>query len=612
MPAENSSYPPIADYALISDCRAVGLVSSTGSIDWCCMPRIDLGSSFGRLLDWQKGGYCSVEPVDGEETTLFRRYLEGTLVLETTFRNSGGEARLFDCFAIGSGEGREPQCRLLRVIEGVRGRMDLILRVSPRFDYGEVKPWLRHHGMHVYSATGGNDALVISGDLDLTMVDRHDLEGKFLVRAGQRVRVSIAYVEPHRIEAVTPQPTDPEKLDGDLEHTVRWWREWSSQARLESPDAPGAVRSAIVLKALTNADTGAIAAAATTSLPESPGGPRNWDYRYAWIRDATFSVRSLAAIGCRKEADAFRDFIERSSAGGGKDLQIMYGVGGERRVTEVTLDHLEGYRGARPVRVGNAAARQLQLDVYGELVEHTWRWHQRGRSPDDDYWRFLLDIIETTAERWQEPDHGIWEMRDEPRHFVHSKVMCWVAFDRGIRLAEECLRKAPVKRWSKARDEIREAIESEGYDEDRGTFVQSFGSKELDAALLLIPSFEFIAYGDERMIRTTDAIREKLDAGGLLLRYRPCTDTEGNLEGVEGAFLPCSFWLAECLARQGRIEDAREVFDQTVSTGNELGLFSEEYDPHTDQALGNFPQALTHLSHIAAAIALSEHPEYPR
>ena len=286
--------------------------------------------------------------------------------------------------------------------------------------------------------------------------------------------------------------------------------------------------------------------------------------------------------------------------------------GGERRLTEVTLDHLEGYRGARPVRVGNAASNQLQLDVYGELVEQTWRWHQRGRSPDDDYWRFLLGIIETAAERWEEPDRGIWEVRGSPRHFVHSKVMCWAALDRGVRLAEECLRKAPVKRWGNIRDEIREAVQSEGYDEQRGVFVRSFGGKELDAALLLIPSFEFVPYDDERLVRTTDAVREELDDDGLLLRYRPGGDEEDGLDGAEGAFLACSFWLAECLARQGRIEDAREVFDRTAATGNELGLFSEEYDPQTIQALGNFPQALTHISHIAAAVALSEHRDILR
>jgi GH15 family glucan-1,4-alpha-glucosidase len=321
--------------------------------------------------------------------------------------------------------------------------------------------------------------------------------------------------------------------------------------------------------------------------------------------------RSLAGIGCISEADGFRGFIERSSAGSAQKMQIMYGLGGERRLTEVILDHLEGYRGAKPVRIGNAAKNQRQLDAYGLLVEQTWRWHQRGRSPDDDYWRFLLDIVDTAAECWQEPDRGIWEMRGEPQQFVHSKVMCWAALDRGIRLAKECLRKAPTRRWGKTRDEIREAVESEGYDEDRGIFVQAFGTKALDAALLLIPSVEFIPYDDERMVRTTDAIREDLDAGDgyLIRRYKPTGNLEDGLKGEEGAFLPCAFWVAECLARQGRFEDARAVFDHTVSTGNELGLFSEEFDPESRQMLGNFPQALTHLSHIAAAIALVEQVE---
>ena len=603
---ENTPYPSISDYALIGDCRAAALVSNTGSVDWCCMPRLDYGSCFGRLLDWEKGGYCSITPAEGE-TTLFRRYLEDTLVFETTFRSSGGEARLFDFFAVR----REPRSRLLRIVEGVRGHMDLRLCISPRLDYGEIEPWLRHHGMHVYSATGGNDGLVISSDFGLTMSGRHDLEATFDVRAGERARLSIAFVAPHEIDRDTPQPADPAELDRSLEETVQWWREWASQADLAGPDGPGAVRSAIILKALTNADTGATAAAATTSLPESAGGNRNWDYRYSWIRDSAFSVRSLAGIGCDSEADGFRGFIERSSAGSAQKMQIMYGLGGERRLTEVTLDYLEGYRASKPVRVGNAAKDQRQLDAYGLLVEQTWRWHQRGRSPDDDYWRFLLDIVDTAAECWQEPDRGIWEIRGEPQHFVHSKVMCWVALDRGTKLAEECLRKAPTRRWQKTRDEIREAVESEGYDKKRGVFVQAFGSKALDAALLLIPNVEFVSYDDERMIRTTDAIREALDAGdGLLIkRYRPTEEIRDGLEGEEGAFLPCAFWLAECLARQGRFDEARAVFDHTVSTGNELGLFSEEYDPNSREMLGNFPQALTHLSHIAAAIALVEQVE---
>jgi len=604
--SEPSPYPPIADYALISDCRSAALVSSSGSIDWCCIPRLDEGSCFGRLLDWEQGGFCSLDPADGE-TTLFRRYVDGTLVLETTFRSSGGEAQLFDCFTIDESHKREgPRCRLLRVIDGVRGHTDLRLQVVPRFDYGEVEPWLRHHGMHVYSATGGDDALMISTDFGLTMTDRHTLEATFAVRAGERARISIAFVPPNEIEVVGPQPTEDAELDQKLEHTIEWWREWSSQVQLKGPEGPGVVSSAIVLKALTNTDTGAIAAAATTSLPESPGGNRNWDYRYSWVRDSCFSVRSLADIGCRAEADAFRGFIERSAAGRAEDLQIMYGLGGERRLTEVTLDHLSGYRGSTPVRVGNAAEDQVQLDVFGLLVEQTWRWHQRGRSPDDDYWRFLLALIDAAAEHWQEPDRGIWEIRGEPCHFTHSKVMCWAALDRGIRLAEECLRRAPVKRWGKVRDEVRAAVESEGYDPDRGVFVQTFGGSALDAALLLLPSLEFVAYDDERMLRTTDAISEELAAASLLRRYLPGKEMKDGLEGEEGAFMPCSFWLAECLARQGRLERARSVFDRTVSTGNELGLFPEEYDPEADEMLGNFPQALTHFSHIAAAVALTE------
>src|SRR5215218_3300929 len=344
---EDTLYPPISDYALISDCRAAALVYNAGSVDWCCMPRLDYGSCLGRLLDWERGGYCSITPAEGE-TTLFRRYLEDTLVLETTFRSSGGEVRLFDLFAVD--DGRAPRSRLLRIVEGVRGHMDLSLRISPRLDYGEIESWLRHHGLHVYSATGGNDGLVITSDFGLTMAGRHDLEAIFDVRAGERSRVSMTFVAPHEIDRAARRPASPAELDQNLEETVRWWREWSSQADLAGPDGPGAVRSAIILKALNNLDTGATAAAATTSLPESAGGNRNWDYRYSWIRDSAFSVRSLAGIGCISEADGFRGFIERSSAGSAQKMQIMYGLGGERRLTEVTLDYLEGYRGAKPVR----------------------------------------------------------------------------------------------------------------------------------------------------------------------------------------------------------------------------------------------------------------------
>jgi GH15 family glucan-1,4-alpha-glucosidase len=593
-------YPAIGDYALIADSNSVALVSRAGSIDWCCIQRIDAGSCFGRLLDWEKGGFCSISPKDGSEGTS-RRYLDETLVLETTFHSDGGVARLYDFYALPASTQEYPYRQLVRILEGVSGSVEFDLRVVPRFDYGSLMPWIRQEGLRVYSAIGGNDGLLISTDDEVWTSDDHALEGSATVHAGERVRLSILSVPPEQLDYDRPAAPEPDELDRRLEQTVKWWRGWSSELRFKGPYRPGVLRSAITIKALMNDPTGAVAAAATTSLPESPGGTLNWDYRYSWIRDSFFSARALADIGFEAVADDFRRFVERSSAGNARQLQLMYGMGGERRLTEEELGHLEGYRGAQPVRVGNAAAGQLQLDMYGELLELSWRWHRRGNSPDDDYWRFLAEIVEVAAERWSEPDSGIWEQRDGQKHFVHSKVMCWSALDKGLRLAEECMRKAPERRWEKTRDEIRETVEEEGYDEGRGVFVRAFGEDDLDAALLLLPRVEFVGYEDGRMVRTTDAIREELDDDGLLKRYR----TDGD--EPEGAFLACSFWLAECLAKQGRTEDARAVFDRTLATGNDLSLFSEEYDTARGEMLGNFPQGLTHLSHISAAVALAEH-----
>lgn len=601
-------YPPIGDYALIGDCHSAALVSRDASIDWCCLPRFDSGSCFGRLLDWQRGGFCTIAPLHAGHTS-FRRYLDNTLILETTIRTNAGETRVLDCFTMRVGGKHDPFHQVLRVIDGVRGRVDLGLTIAPRLDYGDVRPWVRHEGKHLYSAVGGNDGLLIWSDTPLTLSGRHDLTASFTVRAGERIRVSLSYVPPEQLERNPPQPFEPHELDRRLEDTRAWWERWAGQARLEGPDGPGAIRSAITLRALMNAPTGAIVAAPTTSLPESLEGSRNWDYRFSWVRDSSFSVRSLADVGCAREADQFRRFIQRSAAGGTESLQIMYGVGGERRLPEIVIEELEGYRGSKPVRIGNAAARQSQLDVYGWLLDLSWRWYVRGQSPDDDYWRFLVDLVDTAAERWRETDRGIWEVRGEPRHFVHSKVMCWTALDRGLRLAEACLRRAPVRRWTQARREIRAAVESEGYDKRRGIFVQSFGSAEVDAALLLLPSVEFLPYDDDRMARTVATIREELTQDGLLLRYR-VDGTDDGLSGEEGVFLACTFWLAECLARQGNIEEARHVFDRAASTGNDLGLFAEEYLPGQRLLLGNFPQGLTHLSHIAAAVAIAERQGY--
>jgi GH15 family glucan-1,4-alpha-glucosidase len=599
---ETERYPPISDYGLIGDCHTAALVSRRGSIDWCCMPRFDSGSAFGRILDWEGGGQCSVGPSGRGKWQYERTYIENTLVLETTVDGPAGQARLTDCFLLDPGGPQETdQRRILRVVEGRRGAVTFEVRVAPRFDYGQVRPWFRRHGHRLHSAIGGNDALVVWCDRELEEDPGHELVGRFSVGVGERVRLLLTYCPPERVDELGPPEADPDQLDKALKRTVQWWREWSQTVQLGGRDDPAARRSAITLKALTHAPTGAVVAAPTTSLPEVIGGERNWDYRYAWVRDSSFSSRAFAELGCEQEADAFRAFIMRSAAGHAADLQIVYGVGGERRLAGQVVDGLEGYRGSRPVLAGNDASAQRQLDAYGELVNLTWRWHERGHSPNDDDWRFLLSLIDLAAEQWSSPDCGIWEWPGKPDHFVHSKVLCWSALDRGIRLADECMRRAPTRRWKQVRDEIRAAVEQHGYDRKRGVFVQAFGRKQLDASLLLLPTVEFVDWRDERMVRTTAAIREDLDAGeGLLYRYRRAD----GLKGKEGAFLCCSFWLAECLAQQGDLVEARAVFDRAIATGNDLGLFSEEIDPRSGELLGNFPQGLTHLAHIDAVVAL--------
>jgi GH15 family glucan-1,4-alpha-glucosidase len=596
-------YPPIGDYGFIADGHSVALVSRTGSIDWCCMPRVDSRSCFGRLLDWENGGYCRIAPAVPCRTS--RRYLPDTLVLETTFEADTGSARLIDCLPLRSGDERRSYRQILRVLEGIEGRVEFLVEIVPRFDYGAVRPWIRRRRRrdgedHV--AIGGSDGLLISGDVPLDFRRPDDLIGRCLLEPGQRRRLSLLYRHPERLEGDRLRAPDNARLDRRLDQTVRWWRDWAAQGRNGLPHAELIRRSALVLKGLYHRPTGAIAAAATTSLPETPGGSRNWDYRYAWVRDSSFAVNSLAALGYVRAADAFRRFVERSAAGSAQELQVLFGVGGERRLHEYVIEEMEGYRGARPVRVGNAAEIQVQLDAYGELLELAWRWHQRGKEPDEDYRRFLVGLVDTAAQHWREPDRGMWEMRGEPRHFVQSKAMCWTALDRGIRLLGDS-NPERIGDWTRERDAVRRAIETEGYDAGHGIFIQAFGCPVPDAALLLLPTTGFVAFDDPRMLRTTDAIRADLEEDGLLRRYPAGND---GLPGREGVFLPCSFWLAECLARQRRLAEAHAVLGRALSTGNDLGLFSEEYDTATGEMLGNFPQALTHLSLISAIAALAD------
>jgi GH15 family glucan-1,4-alpha-glucosidase len=595
----NDRYPPIDDYGLIGDCHGTALVSRGGSIDWCCVPRFDSDSCFGRLLDWDKGGFCSIAPTTEHESS--RRYIENSLVLETTFRAANGAVRILDCFAMRPGGRQRPHRQILRIVEGLDGEVELGMKVAVRFDLGELRPWIRRVDGQTFVAVGSDDGLVIWSDASLEFVNEHDLGATLSIGPDHRKRLSIQFEWPQNLDRESRRIPNPGECDARLEETLAWWERWTARARLAGGDRGAATRSAIVLKALTYAPTGATIAAPTTSLPETPRGERNWDYRYSWVRDSTFTVASLGRLGFSAEADGFRRFIERTAAGSPDDLQIAYRIDGNRRMTELTLDSLEGYRGARPVRIGNHAAQQLQLDVYGELLELAWRWWRRGHAPDADYWRFLCKLVETTIVRWKEPDHGLWEVRGEPQHFVHSKVVCWAALDHGLRLAEECSLEASIDEWKRTRDEILTAIEERGYDDERGVFVRAFDTRDMDAALLLLPGVGFVDYDDPRMLRTVDAIRVELEEDGLIHRYR----TDDGLHGKEGMFLACTFWLAECLARGGRRGEALKVFERASATANDLGLFSEEYVVEAGAMAGNFPQGLTHLSHISALAALA-------
>ena len=594
-------YPPIADYGLIGDCHSLALVSRRGSIDWCCMPRLDSPSCFGRVLDWNQGGCFSIAP-RGEGWQSERRYVDDSLVLETRFRTATGEARLVDAFAMKSGGREAPRHQLLRVVEGIGGEVELDVELLPRFEYGAAKPWIRRHGEGFFTAIGGNSGLLITTDLPLEPAASHGLCGRLKLAAGERRRVSLSWDHPSHLHPREPKPRPLDEIDERLTETLRWWERWVA-SRTGDPALrdPAVLRSAVVLKGLIYAPTGAIAAAATTSLPEAIGGSRNWDYRMSWIRDSSFALDSLGELGFYQEAMGFTWFIERSTAGIADEVQPMYGIDGRQLLPEIELAHLEGYRGSRPVRIGNGASEQLQLDGMGQLVDLAWNRLQRGEAPDPAYVDLLVGVVEAILARWREPDFGIWELRRQPLHFVHSQVMCWAAVDRGIAVVEKTGTEAPLERWRAARNELRAAIETHGYDSQRGVFVQAFENRELDAALLLLPRVGFVAYDDPRMVRTTDAIARELRRGDALVRrYR----MDDGLHDDEGCFVACSFWLAQCLALQGRRDEAATLFDAACGLANDLGLFAEEHDGK--QMLGNFPQGLSHYSHIAAAVALRE------
>jgi len=597
--AKASEYPPIADYAFIGNCQSAALVSREGSVDWCCFQRFDARPSFSRLLDWRQGGHFRMAPSGRYEVT--RRYQPGTNVLETRFQTKSGQLALTDFMPIARGRGHvepRPSAQLIRIARCEAGEVELAVDFEPRFDYGLTRPRL-DPAEPLWVVYGGADALVLQSDARVTPDDVHGFHTRAALGCGHELSVVLTYSRPHEIR---PRQLSAATIRRKLNETRRFWETWSDRCTYRGPHREQVVRSALVLKALTDATTGAIVAAPTTSLPEWPGGVRNWDYRYVWLRDAALNLYALFGLGYADEAHHFMDWIKRTTAGRADDLRVLYGVAGERLLQERELPMLDGYRGSRPVRIGNAAVEQLQLDVYGELVDTAWLYHRHGGHIDPEFWDFLRTAVEVVTCRWTEPDQSFWEFRDTRRHFVISKVFCWVALQRAIRLARALDLEADLDRWVRVRDEIRQTIEQDGVDPDTGAFVQSFGSTELDAANLLIPLVRFLPETDHRVRATVDRIAAELTSDGLVRRYlRP-----DGLPDDEGSFLICSFWLVDNLAMRGDLETASELFKRLSSYANDVGLLSEQVDSRTGQQLGNFPQAFSHVGLIGAALNLEK------
>jgi GH15 family glucan-1,4-alpha-glucosidase len=588
----------IEDYALIGDTQTAALVSRSGSIDWACFPRFDSGACFAAMLGERDNGRWSINTVDPPVRTT-RRYRADTLVLETDIEVAGGAIRLIDFMPI---RGDRPD--IVRIVEAIRGEVAMEAELVIRFDYGRTVPWVRRqHG--TFTATAGPDALCLRSDVDfhgenLASVARFDM------KAGDRRTFVLTWYPSHRD---LPEPVDPMLALAD---TSEWWRAWSQRCTFRGPWREEVAASLRVLKALTYGPTGGVVAAPTTSLPEWPGGVRNWDYRYCWLRDATLTLYALMLGGYTEEAAAWREWLLRAVAGAPTDLQIMYGLGGERRLPEYEVPWLRGHEQSRPVRIGNAAHEQLQLDVYGEVMDALHEARRFGIAPDRWAWALQSEILASLESKWKEPDQGIWEVRGPRREFTHSKVMAWVAFDRAIKSVEAFGLNGPLDRWRAIRADIHEEVCARGYDGDQNTFIQAYDHRELDASLLMIPLVGFLPATDRRVVGTVEAIERDLVEDGFVLRYR--TESGRGPDGLppgEGVFLPCSFWLADVYAQLGRRDDAVRLFDRLLSIRNDVGLLSEEFDPRGRRLLGNFPQAFSHLALVNTACNLTAAPERP-
>jgi len=581
----------LEDYGLIGDMQTTALVGRDGAIDWLCLPRFDSASCFSALLGDGRHGRWLLAPA-GEVRATSRRYRPGTLVLETEFETADGAVRVVD-FMPRRGEGPP---RVMRIVEGMRGRVPMRMELVLRPDYGSITPWIEPASDGVV-ATAGPDAFRLSTPVPLQIQDGI-VSAELTVSEGARERLTLTW---HLSYEQTPPVED---ADSALARTEAWWRQWSGRCAYEGAYRDEVLTSLIALKAMTSETTGAVIAAPTTSLPEDLGGVRNWDYRYCWLRDSVLALEALLDAGYTGEALAFRDFLLRVGTGDPRAIQIMYGIGGERRLTEFELPDLPGYEGSKPVRVGNAASEQFQLDVYGEVANvMSVGAAAVGRVERRLWprWRAIVDYLETI---WREPDDGIWESRGERRHYTYSKVMAWVVFDRAIRLAERFELDAPLERWKQIRDEIHREVCQRGYDAQRRTFTQYYGSRELDASVLNIPLVGFLPGDDERVTGTIDAIRRELGHDGFVSRYSTA-QTDDGLPGSEGQFLACSFWLVSALALNGRVDEARSLFERLLGLANDLGLLSEEYDVARRRQVGNFPQAFSHLTLILAARAIS-------
>jgi GH15 family glucan-1,4-alpha-glucosidase len=572
----------IEDYAIIGDLEAAALVGNDGSIDWLCMPRFDSPACFAALLGDEGNGFWRIAP--DEVTSVRRWYWEDSLVLETAFACPTGTVSIIDCMPIRAGDRRT---RVMRLVRGKSGRVPMKLELGIRFDYGHSIPWIKHDSQGLTALSGAN-ALRLETPIRLTGRDFRT-HADFEVSAGDEIPFLLTY---HSSIETPEQTQDIADLPAA---TAAWWRKWIERYPDQGPYREAVVRSLITLKSLTHLPTGGIIAAPTMALPERIGGERNWDYRFCWLRDATFTLYALLISGLSEEASQWRDWLLRVAAGYPAQLQTIYAPAGERLLPEFEIDWLPGYEGSRPVRVGNLASQQLQLDVYGEIMDVFHLSRRSGVEESDGAWAFQRALMDFLESSWDQPDNGIWEVRGGRRHFTHSKVMAWVAVDRAVKAVEKSGLDGPVERWKALRKQIHSEVCSKGFDASRNTFVQAYGSDKLDAALLMIPLVGFLPAKDPRCLGTVRAIEQGLVSDRFVQRYQPDVEVEG-VAGEEGAFLPCTFWLADCYALQGRLDDARGLLDRLLKIRNDVGLLSEEYDPKNKRLLGNFPQAFTHVS----------------